>query len=130
MFNQFNIFRNAKIIIAQHGSSLSNLFFCKNSTLIEIIPEWDDNWFKNLASFCKIKYTTINQPRMTKDEWVKFNNIYKLANENTNDLFNNLDNNKNRLDDSPIVNFIKSSGSVNINDIIDKVEQAKKYYNI
>jgi hypothetical protein len=130
IYNQYNIFRNAKIIIGQHGAGLCNLFFCKKSTLIEIIPEWGNNWFKNYASFCKIKYISINQPRMTKDEWVKFNNIYKLANENTNDLFNNLDNNKNRLDDSPIINFIKSSGSVNINDIIDKVEQAKKYYNI
>jgi len=42
----------------------------------------------------------------------------------------NLDNNKNSIDDSPIINFIKNSGSVNINDIIDKVEQAKKYYNL
>ena len=67
---------------------------------------------------------------MTKDEWCKFNNIYKLTNENTNDLFNNLENNKNSIDDPPIINFIKNSGSVNINDIIDKVEQAKKYYNI
>ena len=105
-------------------------FFCKKSTLIENIPEWDDNWFKNYASFCKIKYISINQPRMTKDEWDKFNNMYSIINENTNDLFSNLDNNKNRLDDSPIVTFIKNSGSVNINDIIDKVEKERHFYKL
>jgi hypothetical protein len=67
---------------------------------------------------------------MTKDEWNKFNNMYKITSENTNVLFNNLDNNKNKLDDSPIINFIKNSGSVNINDIIDKVEKERQFYKL
>lgn len=64
LFYQYHMFSNAKIIIAQHGASLSNVFFMsKGSSVIEICPPWSRNLyhFKNLSSFCGLKYTSIHQ---------------------------------------------------------------------
>jgi hypothetical protein len=71
---QFRLFRNAKVIIAQHGAGLSNLFFARNTTVgvIEISPYTTDNrlgkfttafpnCFEYLASAVDIKYTRVMQ---------------------------------------------------------------------
>jgi hypothetical protein len=64
LFYQYHMFSNAKIIIGQHGASLSNVFFMpKGSNVIEICPPWSRNLFhfKNLSLFCGVKYTSLHQ---------------------------------------------------------------------
>ena len=70
IYEQYNLFSNADIIIGQHGAGLCNIYFSKaNKVLIEILPEWgQNNWFKNLADFCELGYIPIEQPPLTKDE--------------------------------------------------------------
>ena len=108
---QYYLFKNAKIIIGQHGAGLVNIFLSKptNKThLIEITSEWNNNWFKNLANVCQITYHSVSQPKMTREEFETFSNNYQLYNTDTN---------------SEIINyFINNSGSVNINEIIKIIE--------
>jgi hypothetical protein len=77
IFEQYNLFKNAQIIIGQHGAGLSNIFFSNKATLIEICPDWniDNYWFQNLANFCNMNYIPIEQNRMTKKEWDTTSNI-------------------------------------------------------
>jgi hypothetical protein len=68
---QYYLFKNVKIIIGQHGAGLVNIFLSKSNYkthLIEITPEWNNNWFKNLANLCKINYYNVSQPAMTRSD--------------------------------------------------------------
>lgn len=56
---QYKLFKNAKIVIGQHGAALSNIFFCNgSSTLIEVTcpQNNENNHFKNLSNFLGINY--------------------------------------------------------------------------
>jgi hypothetical protein len=107
---QYYLFKNVKIIIGQHGAGLVNIFLSKptNKThLIEITPEWNNNWFKNLANLCEINYYNVSQPKMTQQEFDTFTNKYHL----------------NKTTDEDIINsFKKNSGSVNINEILEIIK--------
>lgn len=81
IFSQYWLFSNAKIVIAQHGASLSNILFMKkDSILIEIISKVkldnDENWFKPFSEICKIKhYQFITETEHTEidiDKFIKF----------------------------------------------------------
>ena len=60
IFEQFNLFHNAKLVIAQHGAVLANIIFMKNKkSVIELIhkEQLTKNWFLNLSKECdKLKY--------------------------------------------------------------------------
>jgi len=60
IFEQFYLFHNAKLVIAQHGAALANIIFMKNkSSVIELIhkEQLSKNWFLNLSKECdKLKY--------------------------------------------------------------------------
>jgi hypothetical protein len=128
IYEQFNIFRNAKIIICQHGAALCNIFYCKNAKVIEISPEWNDNHnsFKNLSSFVNLKYIEIKQDRMTKNEFIAFNQKYNIINikdkYQIDDIFIKLKEPYVKYNDDPILSFIRNSGSVNINEVLNNIE--------
>jgi hypothetical protein len=110
---QYYLFKNAKIVIAQHGSGLCNLFFSKpnfKTHLIEISPKWNQNlnaWFKNLSELCEINYYNVKQPKMTNEEWKLFSSKYNI-----------------KYKQSKIMEeFIENSGSVNINEIANIVKK-------
>lgn len=148
IIQQIRIFRKAKVIIAQHGAGLSNMYFMDatitpNPTIIEMCPEWNigNHWFNNLAKACNITYDSVLQPRMTSLEWSTFNSEHAPANMYLNPTFFNepslsefvvtpsnayklksiIDSKFNR---SQIELFAINSGSVNIDDIINKVHTA------
>jgi len=124
IYEQFNIFNNAKIIIGQHGGGLSNIFFCKKDTkIIEISPEWNDEYeFENLSKFGRLKYYKVNQNRMTKNEFELFNNKHNIVhNKEIDKIYKELDKPYNKYDDYPILSFIRNSGSVNVDEIISKI---------
>ena len=104
---QYYLFKNTKIIIAQHGAGLCNIYLSKSNYkthLIEISPKWIANlndWFKNLSELCEINYYRVVQPGMTNTEWELFS---KKHNMNYNG------------------DFIENSGSVNINEIVNIIE--------
>ena len=51
ILEQMKIFSNSEIIISPHGSNLSNCIFCKKGTkIIEISPEFNINYEKNLSN--------------------------------------------------------------------------------
>jgi Glycosyltransferase 61 len=67
-FEQYQLFSNAKIIIAQHGASLSNIIFMnEKSIIVEIISEYklNEDWFGELSKICKIQK---HYQLITKDE--------------------------------------------------------------
>ena len=105
IFEQFDLFYNAKIIIGQHGAGLTNIFFCKkNVKIIEITPKYNDNnnWFKNLSHFLGYNYVNINQPSLTKEEW----NTYNIKSEN----------------DELLQSFNENSDSICINEVIKNIK--------
>ena len=65
IYYQYLLFKNANIIIASHGASLSNVIFMKeNTSVIEIISKHklnkdNEDTFKNLSLFCKLKHKFI-----------------------------------------------------------------------
>jgi len=62
IFYQYQLFKNAGTIIAQHGASLSNLFFCKeNTNVLEVMSPWgvSGNHFSNLSYFCNLNYNSV-----------------------------------------------------------------------
>ena len=65
IYYQYRVFRDAKVVIAQHGAALSNIFFMKPgvSHVIEISPPWcrELSHFKNLAQFTGVSYYQIIQ---------------------------------------------------------------------
>ena len=59
LFYQYQLFKNASIVIGQHGAGLGNIFFMKpNSNLIEIMSPWgrQGNHFRNLSHYLRINY--------------------------------------------------------------------------
>ena len=55
IFEQYYIYNNAKLLIAQHGAGLSNIIFMQNkSSVIEIINKerLTENWFLELSKNC------------------------------------------------------------------------------
>ena len=125
---QYYLFKNAKIIIGQHGAGLVNTFFLKpnfKTHLIEIAPKivWTEknkNNFKNISEFFEINYHRVNQPGMTMVEWEHFCLIHnikqKLTFEELED-FNFADFVNDKL--YFIKSFIHTSGSVNIDEIVN-----------
>lgn len=60
-FNQYKLFRNAKIVVAQHGASLANICFMhKNTLVIELISDLilkkRENWFMKISKKSKVKH--------------------------------------------------------------------------
>jgi len=131
IYEQFTIFRNAKIIIAQHGSGLVNIFFSKNIKLIELAPKQfsilDYYCFENLSKFCKFNYLRIKYNQMSIKELIDVNNKYNLFNKNdiknvSNDI-KIYEKQKNKYNISPLILFIKTSGTkINVNQIIKALE--------
>lgn len=67
IFEQYQLFKNAKIIIAQHGAALANIYFCNpTATIIEVTCPWENegHHFRNLSKFLNLKYLGV---RMKKD---------------------------------------------------------------
>jgi len=130
IYEQFSIFRNAKVIIGQHGSGLINIFFSEHIKLIELAPinpsilGYVD--FENLSKFCKFNYVRIKYDQITKKELINLNKKYHLFDEND---IKNLDKNikeydkqKNIYDISSLILFVKTSGSnVDIKKIIETI---------
>lgn len=59
IFFQFQLFKNAKIVIGQHGAGLANIFFMQpEGYLVEIMSPWGrrGNHFKNLANSLHVNY--------------------------------------------------------------------------
>ena len=73
LFQQYYIFSNTKLVIAQHGASLSNIIFMKNkASVIEIINQerLKENWFLDLSKECdELNYNQY----LTNDESVVIN---------------------------------------------------------
>ena len=83
---QFSIFSNAKIIIAQHGSAMANSFFTKTSSLIVEIAgaiNINNNWFLNQTKSFSQKYLHIPQLSMTKNEALTYFNSITYEDEIT-----------------------------------------------
>lgn len=128
IFDQYIIFNNARIIIGQHGAGLCNLFFSNpklKCELIEISPDWNINvnWFKNIAQTYNINYTKIKQPPMTLEETQQFisefNGKLDIKDRSLiNDYYNNKYISNNKLCDPPLIQIIKNSGSIDINNVM------------
>ena len=61
IYEQYYLFNNAKLIIAQHGASLANIIFINNiiGNVIEIVFKdrlKKDNWFESLAKSCNVRH--------------------------------------------------------------------------
>lgn len=64
IYYQAHMFRGAKVIIAQHGAALSNIFFLETTAnVIEISPPWSKSLyhFRNLSHFCGVDYDVVDQ---------------------------------------------------------------------
>jgi hypothetical protein len=71
IMEQYDVFRKAKVVVGQHGAGLVNAFFMRPGThVVEIAPVYNDrnNFFKNMAHFCDLKYTAVAQPGMTPEQ--------------------------------------------------------------
>jgi len=78
LFDQYQLFNNAKIIFAQHGAALFNIMFMKNdSKLIEIIYRKKleiEDWFDSYGKLSNIKhYKYITEESHTKIDTIIFN---------------------------------------------------------
>lgn len=83
IFDQYQLFNNAKIIFAQHGAALFNIMFMnENTKLIEIIDKnkFDiENWFEFYGKLSKIKhYQYITEEGHTK---IDINNFKEYLEE-------------------------------------------------
>lgn len=59
--NQYRIFSEAKVIIAQHGAGLTNCLGSKGAHIIELFnPDWPMNMYSLLVSECGNSYYRIN----------------------------------------------------------------------
>jgi capsular polysaccharide biosynthesis protein len=60
IFDQYQLFNNAKLVFAQHGASLFNIMFMKkDSKLVEIIDKNKNNiedWFSFYSTLSNIKH--------------------------------------------------------------------------
>ena len=67
ILEQMKIFSNAKVIISPHGSNMSNIIFCqKNTKIVEISPELNNEYeqnissrYKNIADNLNLEFQTI-----------------------------------------------------------------------
>jgi len=130
IYEQFSIFRNAKVIIGQHGSGLINIFFSDSIKLIELAPKNPSiliyNGFENLSKFCKFNYVRIKYDQITKKELIKLNKKYHLFDDND---IKNLDKNIKEYDKqeniyniSSLIYFVKTSGSnVDVKKVIETI---------
>ena len=126
IIEQYYTFHNAKIVIGQHGAGLCNIYFCNKKTkLIEITPVWNDNnnWFKNLADLCKIKYVAIHQPYMTeKQANIFFDNVNLKDKSNIKLLYNSTKFKNTMYYHDPVeVQIAKNSGDVDVKEIIKNI---------
>jgi hypothetical protein len=81
-FEQYYLFNNAKIVIAQHGAALSNLIFMKpKTTIIELIPlasyvDSAANVFPPFSKTCKINHyqykTNSTHPNINLSDFKNF----------------------------------------------------------
>lgn len=141
-YEQYLLFRNARVIIGQHGAGLVNIVYSQdiNATLIEISSDWNNGHFsfENISHTCNINYISIPQNGMTKREWYKMNDIsytdidesvfgYKAGNRIEQSLANIkkiTDNFKVKLNTLSIEVFIKNSGSVSISSVMKAVHRS------
>ena len=83
IYYQYKLFRDAKVIIAQHGAALSNIFFMKPSVshIIEFSPPWsrEAEHFKNLSHFMGVTHHSIKQENDHSD--VSINDVTTLLDE-------------------------------------------------
>ena len=61
LFDQYLLFSNAKLVIAQHGAALGHIIFMNNSShVIEIVSKiklrTGEDWFRPISDVCKIKH--------------------------------------------------------------------------
>lgn len=69
LYYQYQLFRSCKIVIAQHGAALANIFFMESSEVggrghvVEVCPPWSRHTrhFKNLAEYSGVAYTPVLQ---------------------------------------------------------------------
>jgi hypothetical protein len=68
LYFQFKVFSQAKIVIAQHGAALSNIFFMRKHGgqaphVIEVSPPWGRKFehFKNLAQYVGVSHHSVLQ---------------------------------------------------------------------
>lgn len=50
---QIELFKNANIIIAQHGASLANTVWCQNCELVIEYTSFNNNWYRNFHQFSR-----------------------------------------------------------------------------
>jgi capsular polysaccharide biosynthesis protein len=75
ILEQIKIFSNAKVIISPHGSNMSNIIFCqKNTKIIEISPELNNEYeqnissrYKNIADNLNLEFQTIKADSVDLD---------------------------------------------------------------
>ena len=75
ILEQMKIFSNAKVIISPHGSNMSNIIFCqKNTKIIEISPELNNEYeqnissrYKNIADNLNLEFQTIKADSVDVD---------------------------------------------------------------
>jgi hypothetical protein len=122
MCEQFRIFNEAHVIVAQHGAALSNIVFCGPQTIIvEITPELgENNWYLNLAEFCGVKYVKVHQPELTRAEWREmFGEEPEVP-----DMFDKERLYSAKMQYDPLAAFIRNSGSVDVAEVVRVVKIA------
>ena len=75
ILEQMKIFSNAQVIISPHGSNMSNIIFCqKNTKIIEISPELNNEYeqnissrYKNIADNLNLEFQTIKADSVDVD---------------------------------------------------------------
>jgi len=75
ILEQMKIFSNAKVIISPHGSNMSNIIFCqKNTKIVEISPELNNEYeqnissrYKNIADNLNLEFQTIKADSVDVD---------------------------------------------------------------
>lgn len=64
IYYQYHMFKSARLIIGQHGAALSNIYFLQkysDAHLLEICPSNDCSYYRNLALFCNLTYSSVLQ---------------------------------------------------------------------
>jgi len=77
LFDQYWLFQNAEVVVAQHGAALSNILFMREGTrVIEIGPQrMFKTYFSELAKTLGIEYSLMDQhdrfPVVNPDELLR-----------------------------------------------------------
>jgi hypothetical protein len=81
LYYQIHLFTSLKVVIAQHGSALSNIVFMSrpNAKVIEILPPCGRSTgrFKNLSAYCGLDYVEVLQEKDDSD--VDIDTVINLA---------------------------------------------------